>query len=155
MGQVQGGFVSAMLDEAMSLAVVVASKLTCVAPTLEMKTSFMRPAMPGHLIAVGWVAKWGRTVAFTEGELADPAGKLLAKATATVMPALYSQFKSTKGAVGDDAVSVLDRGSGRGAGVTERGSVRPRRAGRSATGRRSSSLVDNHASGGGNTEVFG
>lgn len=86
MGQIQGGFVCAMLDDCMSVAGLVASNFTCVMPTLEMKTSFMRPALPGPLRAVGRVAKWGRSIAFTEGELYDANDRLLAKATATAMP---------------------------------------------------------------------
>jgi uncharacterized protein (TIGR00369 family) len=94
MGQIQGGYVTAMLDEVMSVACMVASKMTCVAPTLEMKTSFLRPAMPGELKGVGRVIKWGRTIAFTEGEIFDASGKLLAKATGTAMPTPFTNYKS-------------------------------------------------------------
>jgi uncharacterized protein (TIGR00369 family) len=93
MGQIQGGYVTAMLDEVMSVACMVASKMTCVAPTLEMKTSFLRPALPGELRGIGRVIKWGRTIAFTEGEIFDGAGRLLAKATGTAMPTPFSQYK--------------------------------------------------------------
>jgi len=98
MGQIQGGMICAMLDEAMSVAVGVASGMTCVAPTLEMKTSFLRPAMPGLLLAVGTVIKWGRTIAFTEGELYDADGRLVAKASGTVLPTPFSKFKQASGA---------------------------------------------------------
>jgi uncharacterized protein (TIGR00369 family) len=60
MGQVQGGFVCAMLDECMSVAGMITSGMTCVVPTLEMKTSFLRPAIPGPLKGVGWVVKLGQ-----------------------------------------------------------------------------------------------
>ena len=93
MGQVQGGMVCAMLDEAMSVSVLVASKMTCVAPTLEMKTSFFRPTLPGRLIAIGQVVKWGKTIAFTEGELYDAEGRLLAKATGTAVPTPSKSFR--------------------------------------------------------------
>ena len=93
MGQVQGGYVSAMLDECMSVAGMIASGMTCVVPTLEMKTSFLRPAIPGPLRGVGWVVKWGKTVCFTEGELYDPEGRLLAKASATAIPTPFAKFK--------------------------------------------------------------
>ena len=94
MGQIQGGYVCAMLDEVMSVACMVASKMTSVAPTLEMKTSFFRAAMPGPLKGVGRVAKWGRSVAFTEGELYDAEGRLLAKATGTAIPTPFTKYKS-------------------------------------------------------------
>jgi uncharacterized protein (TIGR00369 family) len=93
MKQVQGGYLCAMLDECMSVACMVASGMTCVAPTAEMKTSFFRPAMPGPLRGVGKVVRWGRTLAFTEGELYDETGRLLAKATGTAVPTPFKSYK--------------------------------------------------------------
>ena len=93
MRQVQGGYLCAMLDECMSVACMVASKMTHVAPTLEMKTSFLRPGQFGIIKGVGRVVKWGRSIAFTEGELYDPEGRLLAKATGTALPTPYNNYK--------------------------------------------------------------
>jgi uncharacterized protein (TIGR00369 family) len=93
MKQIQGGYLCAMLDECMSVACMVASGMTAVAPTLEMKTSFLRPAMPGPLKGIGRVIRWGRNVAFTEGELYDGEGRLLAKATGTAVPTPYANYK--------------------------------------------------------------
>lgn len=93
MKQIQGGFLCAMLDECMSVACMVASGMTCVAPTLEMKTSFLRPGLPGPLKGVGRVIKWGRTIAFTEGEIYDAEGRLLAKATGTAVPTPFANYK--------------------------------------------------------------
>ena len=93
MKQIQGGYLCAMLDEAMSVACMVASGMTHVAPTAEMKTSFFRPAAPGPIKGIGRVAKWGRTIAFTEGELYDPEGRLLAKATGTAVPTPFKVYK--------------------------------------------------------------
>ena len=94
MKQIQGGYLCAMLDEAMSVACMVASGMTHVAPTAEMKTTFFRPALPGVLKGIGRVAKWGRTIAFTEGELYDADGRLLAKATGTAVPTPFQRYKS-------------------------------------------------------------
>ncbi len=93
MGQVQGGYLCAMLDECMSVACMVASGMTHVAPTLEMKTSFLRAARPGALHGMGRVLRFGRTVAFTEGELYDADGRLLAKASGTALPTPFAAFK--------------------------------------------------------------
>ena len=93
MRQVQGGYLCAMLDECMSVACMVASGMTAVAPTLEMKTTFFRPGMPGKLKGIGKVVKWGRQVAFTEVELYDAEGRLLAKATGTAIPTPFSNYK--------------------------------------------------------------
>lgn len=93
MKQVQGGYLCAMLDECMSVACMVASKMTAVAPTAEMKTSFFRPALPGPLKGVGRVVRWGKTIAFTEGELYDGDGRLVAKATGTAVPTPFRNYK--------------------------------------------------------------
>ena len=95
LGQIQGGFLSAMLDEALSIAGQVASGMTHVMSTLEMKTSYLRPAMAGRLIARGHVQRLGRTVIFLEGELRDAEGKVCATATATALPV---EYKARRGA---------------------------------------------------------
>ena len=93
MRQIQGGYLCVMLDECMSVACMVASGMTSVAPTLEMKTSFFRPAQPGPMRGVGRVVRWGKTIAFTEGELYDAEGRLVAKATGTAIPTPFERYK--------------------------------------------------------------
>ena len=93
MRQIQGGYLCVMLDECMSVACMVASGMTRVAPTLEMKTSFFRPATPGPMRGVGRVVRWGKTIAFTEGELYDAEGRLVAKATGTAIPTPFERYK--------------------------------------------------------------
>jgi uncharacterized protein (TIGR00369 family) len=93
MKQIQGGYLCAMLDECMSVACMVASGMTAVAPTAEMKTVFFRPGAPGKLKGIGRVVRWGSRVAFTEGELYDAEGRLLAKATGTAIPTPFSNYK--------------------------------------------------------------
>ena len=93
MKQVQGGYLCAMLDECMSVACMVASGMTHVAPTVEMKTSFFRPAAFGPLRGVGRVVRWGKTIAFTEGELYDPEGRIVAKASGTAVPTPFKNYK--------------------------------------------------------------
>jgi uncharacterized protein (TIGR00369 family) len=93
MKQIQGGYLCAMLDECMSVACMVASGMTSVAPTVEMKTSFFRPALPGSIRGVGRVVRWGKTIAFTEGELLDDQGRILARATGTAMPTPFARYK--------------------------------------------------------------
>jgi len=93
MKQIQGGYLCAMLDECMSVACMVASGMTAVAPTVEMKTSFFRPALPGSIRGIGRVVRWGKTIAFTEGELLDDQGRTLARATGTAMPTPFARFK--------------------------------------------------------------
>jgi len=73
---------------------VFSARTTCAnvaAP--EMKTSFFRPAMPGALRGVGRVVRWGKTIAFTEGELYDAEDRLVAKATGTAVPTPFKNYK--------------------------------------------------------------
>jgi uncharacterized protein (TIGR00369 family) len=82
-GNVQGGFLAAMLDDTMGPALFTLLPLDQFAPTLEMKVSFLRPAKVGTLIAEGRVVHRTRSIAFLEGTLSDEAGELIATGTAT------------------------------------------------------------------------
>jgi uncharacterized protein (TIGR00369 family) len=81
-----GGVLMTMLDVAMahaarSIYATAADHGPGVA-TIEMKTSFMRPA-EGRLRAVGRLLQKTTTLAFTEGSVFDDSGQLCAHATAT------------------------------------------------------------------------
>ena len=82
-GVVQGGFITAMLDDTMGPAAVAQLGPGYFAPTLELKVSFLRPAGPGRLVGDGRVVHVGRSIAFLEGTLADEDGNVVATATAT------------------------------------------------------------------------
>ena len=83
-GAVQGGFLAAMLDDAMGPALFTTLAADQFAPTIEMKVNFLRPARPGPLVAEGRVVHRTRSLAFLEGSLATEDGELIATATATV-----------------------------------------------------------------------
>jgi uncharacterized protein (TIGR00369 family) len=91
-GAIQGGFICAMLDEAMSALAIIASNVTMNAPTLEMKVSFLRPLFVGKATAEARILKWGKSTCFIEAELFDPAGQLVAKASATQAPKPFKRF---------------------------------------------------------------
>ena len=91
-GAIQGGFICAMLDEAMSALAIIASNVTMNAPTLEMKVSFLRPLFVGKATAEARILKWGKSTCFIEAELFDPAGQLVAKASATQAPKAFKRF---------------------------------------------------------------
>jgi uncharacterized protein (TIGR00369 family) len=91
-GAIQGGFIAAMLDEAMSSTAIIASNVTMNAPTLEMKVSFLRPLFVGKASAEARILKWGRSTCFIEAELYDPQGQLVAKASATQAPKPFKRF---------------------------------------------------------------
>ena len=82
-GVVQGGFVTAMLDEAMGPAALAALGPGYTVPTLELKVSFLRPVRPGRVVADARVVHQGKSVVFMESSLFDGDGTLMATATAT------------------------------------------------------------------------
>lgn len=82
-GSVQGGILTAMLDNAMSFAVLASLNPGHVAPSLEIKTSYVSPGPAGRIIGRGNLIRRGRTIAFMEGKLFGPDDKLIATATGT------------------------------------------------------------------------
>ncbi len=82
-GAIQGGFLAAMLDDAMGPALFTLLGADQFAPTIEIKVSFLRPARPGPIIAEGRVVHRTRFLAFLEGTLATDEGDLIATGTAT------------------------------------------------------------------------
>ena len=87
MGNVQGGFIVAMLDDAAALAAIVKSGTRITVPTIELKASFFGPAKLGQpLFAEGRCVKLGRRIAFMEADLRDAAGTLLARLTTSALP---------------------------------------------------------------------
>jgi uncharacterized protein (TIGR00369 family) len=80
-GTVQGGFLAAMLDDTQGPAVFAMTGGAIYAPTIDFTISFIKPALPGLFVGKGRVVNLGKTIAFTEAELFDEAGELVARAT--------------------------------------------------------------------------
>lgn len=81
-GNIQGGFLSAMLDDTMGPALSATLAAGEFAPTLHLSVQFLSPAVPGKLQAVGRVVRRGGGICFLAGELMQE-GRLVATATAT------------------------------------------------------------------------
>jgi uncharacterized protein (TIGR00369 family) len=82
-GTIQGGIITAMLDDAMGPVATAFLGGHHMAPTVELKTSFMRPATVGPLFVEAKVVHCGRDILFLEGAMTDKKHKLIATATAT------------------------------------------------------------------------
>jgi uncharacterized protein (TIGR00369 family) len=82
-GAIQGGFLAAMLDDAMGPGLFTTLSADQFAPTIEMKVNFIRSARPGPIIAEGSVVHRTSSIAFLEGKLTTVDGELIATATAT------------------------------------------------------------------------
>jgi uncharacterized protein (TIGR00369 family) len=82
-GFIQGGMLSAMLDDTMGPAVLVMSEGRLYTTTITMTVNFLSPARPGPIIAEATVTQLGKTIAFVEGKLMAEDGTLIATATAS------------------------------------------------------------------------
>jgi uncharacterized protein (TIGR00369 family) len=81
-GFIQGGILSAMLDDTMGPAVFAMTEGRLYTTTVSMTVNFIAPAEPGPIVGEAWVVQLGRTIAFIEGRLNRADGVLLATATA-------------------------------------------------------------------------
>ena len=84
---VHGGFAATLLDSALGCAIFSTLAKGEAWTTLELKLNFVRPLTQdtGPVRAEGRLIHRGRTVATSEGDLKDGAGKLYAHATTTCM----------------------------------------------------------------------
>jgi uncharacterized protein (TIGR00369 family) len=81
-GFLQGGILSAMLDDTMGPAVFAMTGGRLYTTTVSMTVNFIAPAEPGPIVGEARVVQLGRTIAFIEGRLNRADGVLLATATA-------------------------------------------------------------------------
>jgi uncharacterized protein (TIGR00369 family) len=80
-GFVQGGILSAMLDDTMGPAVFIKTDGRLFTATISMTVNFLSPAKPGPIIGEAKVVQIGKSVAFVEGKLLAEDGTVLATAT--------------------------------------------------------------------------
>jgi len=80
-GLVQGGVLSAMLDDTMGPAVFVMTEGRLFTSTITMTVNFLAPAKPGPIVGEARVTQLGKTIAFAEGKLIAADGVTLATAT--------------------------------------------------------------------------
>jgi uncharacterized protein (TIGR00369 family) len=79
---VHGGVVMTMLDGAMSSAALSKSGFTRAVVTIDMSTSFIKPAK-GRLVAHGVAVGGGKSICFCEARIEDEDGDLVARALGT------------------------------------------------------------------------
>ena len=79
---VHGGVLMTLLDVALSSAARSLDPACIGATTVEMKTNFLSAAT-GLILGEGFAQRAGRSLIFAEGEVSDPSGTVLAKASGT------------------------------------------------------------------------
>lgn len=82
-GFIQGGLLTAMLDEALSVALYLNTNGERAGSTIDMHTHFVRPTRPGEITVRARVVNLGRSIAFLSGDLFDHESTLCATASAS------------------------------------------------------------------------
>jgi uncharacterized protein (TIGR00369 family) len=85
-GVVQGGVITQIADAAMGMSLATLQEDGIWNTTVELKINFLRPAVEGKLRAVGRVIEMRQTLLFSEADVFDEQGRLIARASSTCMP---------------------------------------------------------------------
>jgi uncharacterized protein (TIGR00369 family) len=81
-GFIQGGILSAMLDDTMGPAVFIRTDGRLYTATITLTVNFLAPAKVGPIVGEGRVVQIGKSVAFIEAKLVDAQDAVLATSTA-------------------------------------------------------------------------
>ena len=94
-GFVQGGILAAMLDDTHGPALFAKLDGAQFPVTVDCAISFIRSAHFGQFTGRGRVVSCGKTIAFTEAELFDETGEMVARGTFTsrLVPALVGETR--------------------------------------------------------------
>ena len=91
-GSVQGGMMTAMLDDVTSLLIIIETKGKVYPASTDLHTMHHRPLIKGKVKARASIIKKGKKIAATRGELFDEKGQL----ATTLMHTSYLIEKSIK-----------------------------------------------------------
>lgn len=82
-GVVQGGFLVAMMDDAMGFNAFVSLGMKTMQASIDIHTHFFRPVAYGRVEVEARVTRAGRSVGFVEAELYDKDGVLAARSVSS------------------------------------------------------------------------
>ena len=82
-GVVQGGIITAIADAAMGISLMTAQPAGEANTTIELKINFIRPVTHGRIRAEGKVVEIRKSLLFSEADVYDEEGHLVAHATST------------------------------------------------------------------------
>jgi len=85
-GVVQGGVITQIADAAMGMSLDTLQEEGMWNTTIELKINFLRPVVEGRLRAIGRMIEMKQTLLFSEADVVDDQGRLVARASSTCMP---------------------------------------------------------------------
>ena len=84
-GVVQGGVITQIADAAMGMSLATLQEDGIWNTTIELKINFIRPVVSGRIRAVGRVVEMKQTLLFSEADVVDEQGRLVARASSTCL----------------------------------------------------------------------
>lgn len=84
-GVVQGGIITQIADAAMGMSLLTLQEPELANTTIELKINFLRPVVEGTIRAVGRVIEMKKTLLFSEADVFNDEGKLVARASSTCL----------------------------------------------------------------------
>lgn len=84
-GVIQGGILTAMMDDTMGPASLVANNCRKMMSSVDLHTHFLKPVKPGPITVKARVTQLGKRMAFLEAQLFNADGQLCARATSSAM----------------------------------------------------------------------
>jgi uncharacterized protein (TIGR00369 family) len=84
-GVVQGGIITQIADAAMGMSLLTLQEPELANTTIELKINFLRPVVDGTIRAVGRVIEMKKTLLFSEADVFNDEGKLVARASSTCL----------------------------------------------------------------------
>jgi uncharacterized protein (TIGR00369 family) len=84
-GVVQGGVITQIADAAMGITLATLQEDGLWNTTIELKINFIRPVISGRLRAIGRVIEMKQTLMFSEADVLDDQGRLVARASSTCL----------------------------------------------------------------------
>jgi uncharacterized protein (TIGR00369 family) len=82
---VQGGVITQIADAAMAMSLMSEQDEGMSNTTVELKINFLRPVVEGRLRAVGRVVEMRKRLLFSEADVFDEEGRLVARASSTCL----------------------------------------------------------------------
>ena len=89
-GSVQGGMMTAMLDDVTALLIIINSNATLYPSSTNLHSHHHRPLFKGTVTAKAQLVKMGKTIATVKGEIYNSQGKL----ATTLMHTIYLQKRN-------------------------------------------------------------
>ena len=83
--------ITQIADAAMGMSLATLQEDGLWNTTIELKINFLHPVIEGRLRAVGRVVEMKQTLLFSEADVLDDRGRLVARASSTCMPVPQGQ----------------------------------------------------------------